>query len=442
MTSPADRSICRRFDAAASGRERGAIAVYVAVVLLLIIGFAGLALDTALVKLTTRQLQDAADAAALAAVQEAWVDDAGTNFARTRQAAMDIAAANQAAQDPVQLEANVANATAGDIVVGTWDRDSRAFTATTSTRPDAVKVTARRTSASPGGSLALLFGGIFGTAASDVSRTAVAHLRSASSPAAVLILHPTRARAFELRGTPYLSAPGGLIQVNSSHNREAVYLNGAPDDPRVVAQRVNVVGSSAYPRGTIVPAPIDGSDPLPDPLAGLPYPDTAAMANRGGITGAGDYLPGYYPDGVDFNSGNAVLSPGVYVFGAHGIALNGSALITGNEVMIFLALGARVTTSGTDSGLDYSAPTSGVYEGVALFAHRDSALDFVIGGTGVFDIRGAMYMARGHLEMHGTVDRRIGRIIVYTQLLRGTGRYTITGEGPPGGDPLYPYLVR
>ena len=114
----------------------------------------------------------------------------------------------------------------------------------------------------------------------------------------------------------------------------------------------------------------------------------------------------------------------------------------GDEVMLFFEPGATVRISGNAPGFDIVAPRAGTYKGVALFAHRDNTESFDIAGSGLFDIQGTMYMAGGHLEMDGNVDRRIGKIIVNTLLFRGTGRYLITGQGFFEGNTVTAFLVK
>lgn len=425
-----------------SRSRRGAVLLGAVIFFLLVVALVGVALDTAFVRKTNQELQAAADSAALAATEILESDTEATQYSVVRQAAVDCAVANEADRTGVQILHNYANAADGDVVVGVWDQTDRSFTPDTAT-PNAVRVTARRTADAPGGPLSLLFGGLFGTSLSEVSRSAIATRGNSGGPAVVLVLDPAVAKAFDMRGNSIMVAYSGAIQVNSNHPTEALYLNGKPEEPRVRTNAVKVTGVSSYPTGAIDPDPIDGSPVVPDPLAGLPYPDPATMPNRGGILAAGSYDPGYYPDGIDFNGGVADLAPGIYYIGAPvGVNLHGSALLRGEGVMLFLALDAPFVISGIDAGMDVSAPSSGTYEGLTIFAHRDSDLVFDISGTGLFDLVGTMYMAGGHLEMDGTVDRKIGRIIVNSLQFRGNGVYEITGEGPPDTVPLSTYLVR
>jgi Flp pilus assembly protein TadG len=423
----------------APASRRGAIAIYVAIAAFLLIGFLGLSLDFAYLRSTTQELQAAADAAALAAAQELENDGPETMYALVRQAALDVALANSTANDGVQLDPNTANDPAGDVVIGVWDSTTGTFTPTTED-PDAVRVVARRTASSLGGKVALFFGEIFDVPEAELARSATARL-GAVGDAVILVLHPTEKGSFDMRGNARLSAPGGRIHIDSSHGC-ALNMNGAPDTPRLTAGRINVVGGACAPQGSCSPLPRTGQDYVPDPLAAVPQPDPSTMTNRGGILGPGTYEPGYYPLGIAFNNGEAFLNPGVYVIGPPGIDLQGDGIIRGEEIMLFLDLGAKISISGNAPGLDISAPSSGTYHGISVFQHRQNTLAAEISGGGLFDVRGTMYQKTAHLEMDGNVDRRIGRIIINTQLLRGDGRYNITGEGPPPTGPKRSYLVK
>ena len=107
------------------------ISIFVAVMLVLIFGFVGLAIDSGHVRAAGAQLQDTADAAALAAAEalanEINTPAALTGYPSTRQKARDMAAANRAAGQAVQLDANAANVGGGDVVLGVWTPSARTF---------------------------------------------------------------------------------------------------------------------------------------------------------------------------------------------------------------------------------------------------------------------------------------------------------------------------
>jgi hypothetical protein len=91
--------------------------------------------------------------------------------------------------------------------------------------------------------------------------------------------------------------------------------------------------------------------------------------------------------------------------------------------------------------LDLSAPTSGIYDGIVFYQHRQNSNLCDVQGGGLFDLRGTMYLKNAELQMDGRVHREVGRIVVFRQLLRGTGIYTIPGLGPPSTKPKKVYLV-
>lgn len=146
------------------------------------------------------------------------------------------------------------------------------------------------------------------------------------------------------------------------------------------------------------------------------------------------------------NSGVATLNAGIYVLGGAGIELHGTGSImdNGSGVMLFILQGSpNVDVSGSNCGLTLSAPSSGTYQGVVLFQHRQNARQIDIGGGGNFDLRGAIYSAAGHVSMDGTPGKKIGMLICDTLEIRGTSGYIFTGFGvPPPSGPDYVYIVQ
>ena len=96
--------------------RRCVVIIWVAIFTGLLIAFLGLAMDHSHVGLVARQLQNGADAAALAGAQLV-----KTDVAQARIVAQEIGATNLAYHDPILLDLNdVWNNTEGDIVVGRY----------------------------------------------------------------------------------------------------------------------------------------------------------------------------------------------------------------------------------------------------------------------------------------------------------------------------------
>lgn len=133
-------------------KNKGQILVLFALSLIVILGFAALAIDVAYWYHTKNQLQGAADAAALAGAADLTCENYnGTNAVQTsaRHMAQEYALKNIAASQNVQTVLNTGNLDYGDIIVGHWDGAN--FTPRpgvpldNGVRLNAMKVVARRT---------------------------------------------------------------------------------------------------------------------------------------------------------------------------------------------------------------------------------------------------------------------------------------------------------
>jgi Flp pilus assembly protein TadG len=418
--------------------ESGMVLIYVAILSLVLIGLAGIAVDSALVSSAGQELQNAADGAALNAARYLESDAGGDlSFSATRSAAMSVALANEAANETIKLDANTSNAANGDIVVGHWDPVSRTFTPSLS-YPNAVRVHASRTASNADGPLALLFGPIFGKDTENVGASSTALMALPMDPL-VLILDPTANNALNINGTNYLEVINGKIQVNSNGHC-ALHLVG---DPTMTAALTKIVGGACYPEGTIVGAVAEGSDPVPDPLANV-LPTTSdwnalktsmpkPKGAKGQIDKSGTWEPGYYPDGLVVTASETVtLKPGSYMFGGE-VKVGGSAKILGSNVTIFCDKGVDVDVSGSEAGMQLTPPAEGPFMGITFFMHRQTTGPAVvkIGGGGIFKVEGIIYVPSGELVMGGTPGKEIGAILALTAKTEGTTGYTITGKGVP-----------
>jgi Flp pilus assembly protein TadG len=157
--------------------NRGATAVIVAICLTMLVGFAALALDVGYLYATRNELQNVADAGALAGAGYlgtqytglSYSDQQTYTFARTDIVATvnEVSLKNKAGG--VDITINDA-----DVTIGIWDADTRTVTPTL-TAPDAVRVIARRDS-SANSPISTFFARIFGIQTMDVSAVATAAL--------------------------------------------------------------------------------------------------------------------------------------------------------------------------------------------------------------------------------------------------------------------------
>jgi len=146
--------------------ERGAVLVWVALLVVVLLACVALAVDIGFLYVTRAQLQNAADAGALAAM--AAIRD-GESKTDAREQAVAVAESNEAAGANVQLDPET------DVVFGTYSSEEQHFEpGGYFTDATAAKVIARRTGDSPAGPVPLFFAHIFGRSVADVVAEGVA----------------------------------------------------------------------------------------------------------------------------------------------------------------------------------------------------------------------------------------------------------------------------
>src|SRR5690349_24300545 len=105
--------ISRHLGARRLPARRGVTLVWAAIAIVMLIAFTALAVDWGYAYYTTQQLQNAADAAALAGAQRVWF-----SHDEARQRAMGMSSENDTGGTMVLLDENASNNASGDIVVG------------------------------------------------------------------------------------------------------------------------------------------------------------------------------------------------------------------------------------------------------------------------------------------------------------------------------------
>jgi hypothetical protein len=123
--------------------RKGSVAVLVLLLLGVLLGMAALVVDLGYQQMVKRQLQGAADAAAMSATP--LLNGTATGLDNARNTAVAIAALSTVGGSPLLLNANAGNAESGDVVLGRWANGSF----TPSMNPalvNAVRVRARQTS--------------------------------------------------------------------------------------------------------------------------------------------------------------------------------------------------------------------------------------------------------------------------------------------------------
>ena len=412
-------------------RRRGVSVVLFAIILVVLIGLIGLMIDTSYVFLVGHQLQNAADAAALAGARQVYTGNSG-----------DAVTAAVAAAGDNKVDGSLLTIANGDVQTGNYTLSTSTFTSGGAPY-NAVHVTARRTSGSPSGSVNLIFGPIFAVNASNVSRQATAMFRG-SFAAGIIALDPSRSSSFGSNGNVAVTVNNGGIQVNSSSG-SAVTVKGSAAN--ISATELRVQGGVSTTGQPTLPSQIDyGATPVADPLANLPAPtkgtDLGSVSNKGNKTVT--LNAGYYSGGVSANNGTVYLNPGVYIFGPTGLNITGNANLemSGNVgdgsggVVFYLTTGSgssygMLNLGGTGT-IAVNAPTTGTYKNVLVFQDRNtpySAGSDSIGGTGTLNITGVIYTPSVNFSASGTSNNFASQIIADTVAFSGNSSLTINYNG-------------
>jgi hypothetical protein len=270
---------------------------------------------------------------------------------------------------------------------------------------------------------------------------------------AICLLDPSASPAADLSSGGSINVTGGCMQVNSNANPATVTSGGAGS---INAPCTNIVGTPGSP-ALINPAAVTGVAPVPDPLAKLPYPQPP-MTNYGGVY-PGDIntvaSPGIYTEWALGGAGNLYLQPGTYVFigppgvsvtsggsikncpsapctGMTGTPVGGGAAATvspGGVTLFFTCstgwpgsatgpicpcpstVGANLDIS-SNGGLQITAPTSGTYQGVAIFFDRCNTAMIRLTANGSAPVTGAIYAKASALQLTANGNCNVNGLMI------------------------------
>jgi Flp pilus assembly protein TadG len=258
------------------------------------------------------------------------------------------------------------------------------------------------------------------------------------SPICMMALNSTAWKGLDIQGTANLVADGCAVHANSRHE-EAMRQNGGGT---AVADSFCVHGD--YSGSNYQPKPNRYCMHKTDPLAEKFAADLAAHGdittcredNPGTVKDNTEYLelsPGVYCGGLTLQQGKVRLLPGVHVFRDGELNISAQSWLEGEGVTILLA-GDDTTRITTQAGanLSLSAPSSGLFSGIAIAQHPDSKhknKDNTIVGGGYVKIDGIVYFPTQPLKITGNgeigSDSSQFAIIADTIAVEGNGVLTI-----------------
>jgi Flp pilus assembly protein TadG len=408
--------------------RRGAVSIFVALIMIGLIGMTALGVEVGLWYETRRAMQVSADTAALGAAaalkagesvalaqSEAWADARANGFAITSTVGAVGSGPNSltiTVNSPPTKGAYVGNASTAEVIVS---------------QPQPV-----------------LLGGLFLTVGPTIQARSVAGM--ALGPTCVLALSPSGASAAQETGGT-ISLTKCNMQVNSTSG-SALSLTGGS----ITAVAVDVTGGDSNTGGTITPGATTGVTAVADPYSGLyaansvsTLTNQACPAANKAVTvvgGTKTLSPGVYCNSLTIVGGTVTFSPGVYIIQG-GQLSNVGGTITGSGVTFIMTCGAPpctgassnyATASLTGGTANLSAPSTGSWAGMLFYQdpsdshHTDT--DPLTGSNNTFF--GALYFPTQAVNYTGgAVISVCTQLVAYTMNFVGSSTigYSCAGSG-------------
>jgi len=186
-------------------------------------------------------------------------------------------------------------------------------------------------------------------------------------PLCLLGLDPAAPQTIALEKSALLTAPGCLVQSNSTSKQG---LQSKDDATLLAGMTCSAGGKVQSNNANYSPAPTTDCPVLPDPLSSRVAPSIGTCNYTSKVVdGTNETLqPGTYCGGLTVtNAANAKLSPGVFIIKDGPLSVDGGASISGTGVGIYLTGSAANLTFDADSTVSLSAATSGPLAGILVF---------------------------------------------------------------------------
>jgi hypothetical protein len=384
---------------------QGQMMLLVTVALIVLLGLAGLATDFGLLWTEKRQIQTAADAAAVAGALAVVSGGNATTAAKTDSSV------NGFTDGSNSVTVTVNNPPTS----GAYAGDSSAVEAIVS-KPEST-----------------YFLRVLGYNSVPIEGRAVAHTGAHDC---IYVMDPSANNALVASGGSSLSSSCGIL-VNSNSTSGLVASGGAC----VSATAIGVNASSESQAGCVSPAANFNVPRAPDPLAYLtePTPGTCTASTTSGngytATNGATISQGTYCGGIKVQGGATLnLNPGLYILNGGGLTVSGTSNIIGDGVTFYntgtssgsTAYKPIVVSGGSTTSL--TAPTSGSYAGILFFEARGLSTSSngqknAISGASGAQFTGALYFLNSELDFTG--GSSAAYTVIVADILNITGGTTV-----------------
>lgn len=411
-------------------RQRGAVLVAYAAMIIGLTGFAGLAVDVGYLQYSKRRIQAAADAAAMGALRELELGDT------------DLSAAGQ-----------------NDASLNGFTNGQSSTTVTINNPPASGSFTGEDTAVQAIVTRAIptFFMRLFGQNSVMISAQAVSQTSTTqgSVGGCIFVMDPSASGAFTVDGNVTLNTACGAV-VNSD-SAQAFTMVGTSAFNLANGAQVGVVGPGTAGEGwslsggaSLTNTTTSSSESpiniktFSDPLANVAAPASAGMSvvvNSGGESvnpsSTAALQPGIYCGGMDLK-GTVTLGAGTYVLAGGGMTIDSQATVSGSNVMFYNTNSNFSTSckhaSKSDAGsfsfnggasINLAGATS---TGVLFFDDRGvTGLSHTINGNSTSTFDGAMYFLHGAVTFEGN-NKTPGFLYIVSNTLEMKGNASLGND--------------
>ncbi len=244
--------------------------------------------------------------------------------------------------------------------------------------------------------------------------------------ACIIALDPYAAEGIRLSTSGAIEAVGCAIWSNSTSSTS---INGGGSGHMEASLICSAGGVNVGAGFTFTPSPNTNCAPIVDPLESynqpLPGPcDETALSLAG--TGTHVVYPGVYCGGIQLQGTATVeFKPGIYHIVDGPLKIGAGASAEGSGVSFVMSgAGSSVDFTGSTS-VSFSAPTSGVTEGILFSSARNAAAeDSKIAGSVNLHIEGAIYLPTHNVNVAGKSSLSVPP--THSLLIAGTFHFAST----------------
>lgn len=369
--------------------RKGNIAVMAALTMPIVVGGAGLGVETGYWYYTQLKLQQSADAAVYAA-------------------ALELHEGNNSEM--------LSSATAAATLNGyTSSTDTIAMVTPSATYP----TDTRTVDVSLTRSVTRGFSAIFDHTPITIGVKATAKYDPASN-ACLLALSKAAANSVWIHGNGAMNITGCVVSSNSISSQSIVTAGSASTSMPCITT-AGGVSLNASVTLTSCTTPLTNLPPVSDPYKSLPLPTPGSCKNW---EANASHTPGTYCAGtINMNARLHTFSPGTYIFNGSQVTVNGgngAGMQCAGCTFIFMN-GATITMNGTPY-MNLQAPTSGTYKGILFMGDRTgSPTTMSFTGDATSNMTGTIYFPNDNVVYAGNFSGFNGCTQVVSYTIEWTG---------------------